>query len=91
MANMLNKEILELLTPYLTERLGQIFSENEEHQKAVKEENRLFEQFYDKLDKEQAELLEQYFAAANATAAIKERLTYQQGMKDMLALLKALT
>lgn len=37
------------------------------------------------------EKLEQYFAATIATAARKETLTYTQGMKDLFALLKALS
>lgn len=81
----------QLLNPYITERLGEVYRKDEEYQKRLKTEDLIYESLSGKLTDEQVEQLEEYFAAANATAARKEILTYIQGMKDLLALLKALS
>lgn len=82
----LKKDILDLLTPYLTERAGRIYIENEEYKKSSKAADILYEELNDTLTDEQQELLERYFTANNAAIALTERLVYQQGMRDLLNL-----
>lgn len=81
----------QLLNPFITERLGEAYRKDEEYQKRLKAEDLIYESLSGKLTDEQAEQLEEYFVAANATAARIEILTYIQGMKDLLALLKTLS
>lgn len=81
----------QIVNPFVTEKLGEIYQKDEEYQKRRKEEDLIFESLSEELTFEQAEKLEQYFAATIATAARKETLTYTQGMKDLFALLKALS
>lgn len=81
----------QLLNPFVVDRLAEIYTKDEEYQNRLKEEDLIYQKLLDKLTDEQAEELEQYFVATTATAARKETLTYTQGMKDLLALLKALS
>ncbi len=85
------EEILELLAPYIADRMGQIYKQNTEYQNALVNENELFEKLNSKLDDGQAALLDEYFSAANMTSAVREKLTYQQGMEDLLKVLSVLT
>lgn len=62
----------QLLNPYITERLGEVYRKDEEYQKRLKAEDLIYESLSGKLTDEQAEQLEEYFAAANATAAKKK-------------------
>lgn len=82
----LKKDIMDLITPYLTERAGKIYIENEEFKESVKNADLIFEELNETLTDGQQELLEQYFTANNATVALIERLVYQQGMRDFLNL-----
>lgn len=85
------KLMKQLLYPFITERLGEAYRKDEEYQKSLKTEDLIYESLSGKLTDEQAEELEGYYVAANATAARQEILTYIQGMKDLLALLKVLS
>ncbi len=81
----------QLLNPFVVDRLADIYTKDEEYQNRLKEEDLIYQKLLDKLTDEQAEELEQYFVATTKTAARKETLTYTQGMKDLLALLKSLS
>lgn len=81
----------QLLTPFVIDRLADVYTKDEEYQNRLKEEDLIYQKLSDELPDEQAEELEQYFIAVSATTARKETLTYVQGMKDMLALLKNLS
>jgi len=81
----------QLLNPYIKERLGEVYRKDEEDQKRLKAEDLIYESLSGRLTDEQAEQLEEYFVAANATAARQEILTYIQGMKDLLTPLKVLS
>lgn len=83
----LKKNIWEFIAPYLTERAGHIYVQNEEYKEAIKKAGLIFQEIDASLNEEQSEKLEQYFTADNAALAIMERLVYQQGMKDMLFLI----
>ena len=85
-------DILEqLVNPCTIDRLGEFYQQDEIYQKRLGEENIIYEKLRNELTDEQKELLESYFLATTETAARKETLTYIQGMKDMLTLLKALS
>ena len=88
--SMLEKNVWEFIAPYLVDRTGRTYTQSKEYQEAVKKADLIFEELDDSLSEQQAELLEQYFCANNASIAVMERLVYQQGMKDMLVLLISL-
>lgn len=81
----------ELLEPFVVDRLAEVYVKDEEYQKRLKEEDLIYQKLSNELPDEQAEELEHYFEATSFTEARKETLTYIQGMKDLFALLKALT
>lgn len=83
--------IEQMVTPSVTERLGKIYQKDAMYQKKLKEEDLKYKRLIEELTDKQADWLEEYMEAANATMARKEILTYVQGMKDLLALLKALS
>lgn len=80
------EEILELIIPFLTERLGKNYIKDEEYKKVSKSADLLFKELNNSLNHDQSRLLEQFFNANNATIAVMERLIYQQGMRDLLNL-----
>ena len=72
----MEKEVFEIVTEYLTnERLSRIVGEDEEYRAALTHEK----EAYFKLD-----------VTLSEVAANVERITYQQGMKDMYALIMSL-
>mgnify|MGYP001024545296 CR=1 FL=1 len=81
----MSDDIFALLEPAITERLGAVFRQSEEYKQAVAEESAVFEQLREGLTEEQKKQLDEYFTLLNATAAVCERLTYRQGMKDLAA------
>lgn len=91
MKNRKDLEVIELIQSYLVDRMRRKCQNNEEYLEAMKKEEGLYERLSDKLTDEQAEELEEYFTASNATFAIMERLAYIQGMKDIISLLKYLS
>ncbi len=82
----IKKDILDLITPYLTERAGRIYIENKKYKESVKTADLLFEKLIKSLTGEQFKLLDQYFTAKNDVEALTEYLVYQQGMRDFLNL-----
>lgn len=90
MDDITRKTVLEVITPCLTDRLGRTYLEDKEYQESVKKADLIFEKLDAALTKNQAELLEEYFIANNATVAIMEKLIHRQGMRDMLDFLISL-
>lgn len=88
----LNNEILEMVTQCLTEsRLNRIMDCDEEYQAAKIRELVTHDKLKETLTDQQKELLEKFTTAASETGANTERLIYQQGAKDLYALLMALS
>ncbi len=83
--------LVQLLHPLAADRLADIYQKDEEAQRLLKEEQLIYEKLYAKLPNEESEELRQYFMAASSTAARKENLAYEQGMRDLLALFKYLS
>ena len=81
----------QLLNPFLVDRLAQVYVDDEEYQNLLKAENLIYQKLSDELPDEQMEELERFFEASSSTSSRKETLTYIQGMKDMLTLLKILS
>lgn len=69
----LKKNIWEFIAPYLIERAGRNYVQNEEYKEAIKRADLIFQEIQNSLDEEQSEKLEQYFTADNAATAIMER------------------
>ncbi len=103
----MENDILEMLMPCLTERLGEALNQDQSYREAIKTEGLLFEQLknmmseelvkdmtIDRMEnqlKEQKDLLMKYFYAAQISVSIIEKKAYRQGMKDLLELLTVLS
>lgn len=103
----MENDILEMLMPCLTERLGEALHQDPAYREAIKTEGLLFEQLNNMMSEEPAEeitkdqfknqlkkqqdLLTQYFSAAQISVSIIEKKAYRQGMKDLLELLTILS
>lgn len=87
----MSDNILELITQQMTEmRLEEIIHKDAKYKQAVQIEIALYECFVENLSEWQREKFEKYWIASSESALIREKLSYQQGMKDLLALLKSL-
>ena len=88
----MDNEVLEIFTHYLTEnRLNKIIEQDEEYQAAKCHEKEAHDRFERTLTEKQNELFNNFIVAASETEANIERINYQQGMKDLFALLKSLS
>lgn len=87
----MSDNILEWMTQQLTEmRLEDIIHKDAKYRQAVETEIELHERFVGNLSEWQREEFEKYWIASSESALIREKLSYQQGMKDLFALLKSL-
>lgn len=87
----MNDEVLELITQQLTEmRLDDIIHKNAKYRQVAETEIKLYERFIGNLSEWQREEFEKYWIASSESAIIREKLSYQQGMKDLMALLRSL-
>lgn len=82
-----NKDVLEQITSYFTNRIERSYAQNEEYKESFKKADLIFEKLDDSLNDEQSELLEQYFTANNAAQTLAKKLVYEQGIMDLLDLL----
>lgn len=79
----------ELVSPYVIEKLGEVYQKDERYRNLLKEEDLLYEKLSEELTDEQVEHLEKYFEASVVTVARREILAYIQGMRDMYHLFRA--
>lgn len=87
----MGQEVLELVTQQLTEmRLDSILKKSDGYKCALQKEVGLYEKFLGSLSGGQREEFENFLTASSESALIRERLVYQQGMKDLMALLRSL-
>lgn len=87
----MEKEVFEIVTEYLTnERLSRILGEDEEYRAALTHEKEAYFKLDVTLSDGQKELINMLGVAQGEVAANVERITYQQGMKDMYALIMSL-
>ena len=88
----MEKDVLQLITQALTEgRITEKVHQNEEYNKAKEEETRTYDLLTEDLTDDQKKRLDDYIDSATWSAAIWEKLAYQQGMKDFLSLLISLS
>ncbi len=87
----MDNAILEMVTQCLTEsRINRIMDCDEEYQAAELHERVAHDKLMETLNDQQKELLDNFTTATGETGAKAERIIYQQGMKDLYALLMAL-
>lgn len=72
-------------------RLDGIVHANQEYMQAEQKETERYEHFLESLTECQKEEFENFLIAVNESAFISEKLSYQQGMKDIVALLGSLS
>ncbi len=85
-------EVFELITQALTEsRFSEIMRQDGEYQLATKKEGELYEEVMNSLTDEQKCRFNNFVDSTIYTAGIWERRYYQQGMKDLFALFRALS
>ena len=84
--------ILELITQTLTEsRIINKMKQTEEYQQAKEEEGKVYDILINDLTEEQKQRLDDFIGSTTWSAAIREKLAYQQGMKDLMEFLKSLS
>lgn len=87
----MDNEIFEMVTQSLTEdRISRIMNCDEEYQVAKLHERVAHDKLMEILADQQKELLDDFITAASETEVNAARIIYQQGMKDLYALIMAL-
>ena len=88
----MEKDVLQLITQALTEgRITEKVHQSEEYNKAKEDETRTYDLLTEDLTDDQKKRLDDYIDSMTWSAAIWEKLAYQQGMKDFLSLLISLS
>lgn len=83
----MGNDIFTALEPVITERLNNVFSQDQGYKQAVQEENIVYGKLMEGLTENQQKLLEEYFNAVNVTVSVLEKLAYRQGIRDLAAIL----
>lgn len=87
----MEESVLELITQALTEnRITDKVQESDEYKRAKEEEGKVYDALISDLTEEQKQKLDDFIGSTTWSAAIWEKMAYQQGMKDFLELLKSL-
>lgn len=87
----MEESVLELITQALTEnRITNKVYQSEEYKRAKEEEGKVYNTLISDLNEEQKQRLDDFIGSTTWSAAIWERMAYQQGMRDFLELLKSL-
>lgn len=88
----MEENVLEFIAQALTEnRIIDKVQQNEEYINAKEEETKTYDILISDLTDEQKQRLDSFIDSATWSAAIWERIAYQQGMKDFLAFLRSLS
>ena len=87
----MEESVLELITQALTEnQITDKVYQSEEYKRAKEEEGKVYNTLISDLNEEQKQRLDDFIGSTTWSAAIWERMAYQQGMRDFLELLKSL-
>lgn len=87
----MEESVLELITQALIEnRITDKVYQSEEYKRAKEEEGKVYNTLISDLNEEQKQRLDDFIGSTTWSAAIWERMAYQQGMRDFLELLKSL-
>lgn len=89
--NIPNDFIEQVVNPFVTDKLEKLYKNDKEYQRRKKDEDLIYQKLTDSLSEKQLQQLENYFTASSSASARKEALTYIQGMKDLLELLRYLS
>lgn len=85
-------DFLEIITEVLlSERLGDELEKDAKYKAAISEEKRIYELLDSSLNKEQQNMLKDYFDATSSRESIVESFVYKQGIKDLLSLFRSLS
>lgn len=84
----MGKKIFEEMQPGIIERLGEAYNRDPEYKRAVEEESKWYKKMQESLvGEEQMRFFNGLCAAISAKNGICEMLAYEQGMKDLAAML----
>ena len=87
----MEESVLELITQALTEnQITDKVYQSEEYKRAKEEEGKVYNTLISDLNEEQKQRLDDFIGSTTWSAAIWEKMAYQQGMRDFLELLKSL-
>ena len=87
----MEESVLELITQALTEnRITDKVYQSEEYKRAKEEEGKVYNTLISDFTEEQKQRLDDFIGSTTWSAAIWEKMAYQQGMRDFLELLKSL-
>lgn len=87
----MGESVLELVTMILTEnRIIDKAQQTGEYKRAKEEEQKAHDLLSSTLNEEQKQRFDEFISSTTWSTAIWEKIAYQQGMKDFLALLKSL-
>lgn len=81
----MEESVLELITQALTEnRITDKVYQSEEYKRAKEEEGKVYNTLISDLNEEQKQRLDDFIGSTTWSAAIWERMAYQQGMSPEL-------
>lgn len=84
-------KVLDIITECLTnERLDNIIFRNEQYKETDAKSGRTMQIFEELLDAEQQKRFDEYLEAENQRVAIYTRMSYEQGMRDIVDLIASL-
>lgn len=87
----MDKQVLDIITENLTnERLDEIVRGVEEYRQAEQEADKTIDILEGMLVQGQQRVLDIYLSAENHRASVYSKISYRQGMKDILTLLVSL-
>lgn len=84
-------DLLEMFTQFTEGHISEVMEQDEEFRAARLHEKEVHHRFEQTLTSEQLQLFHDFISAFCETNANIERINYQQGMKDMFALIKSLS
>lgn len=84
---MVEKEFFDEMHPSLMDRLGKVYNDDSEYQKAVKKEAESFNQLEKNCTESQLEMVREYRDLIYAAGGVCEMLAYRQGMRDLAEIL----
>ena len=79
------KNIIDGLETALMDRITDSLTKNEDYRQSVEQEGKAFGWLKNNLAGEALDKLNEYFTAACSTAYHTQKISYLQGMKDLLA------
>lgn len=79
--------IYDDLEMIISDRISIAYNKSKQYQMAISKEKELYERLQNILTEQQQELLQQYFESVNATIAICEKVSYIQGIRDLMKFL----